>query len=125
MHASPADLEAILGRDLDGSEAVRAVTMLEVATRAIDAYLDGRVVDPGVARTVCQLAARRLLERPDGVSQEQLGDFLTSYTTAGILSDDDRLMLDQAGAAGVRRRTHGSPRISHGTTDLYDAPVVP
>lgn len=120
MYASTADLEAIIGRDLDGSEAVRGVTMLEVASRGIDAYLDGRTVDPEVARTVCQLSARRLLERPDGVTQEQLGDFLTSYTDVGILSDDDRLMLDQAGPAGVRRRTYGSPRISHGTTDLYD-----
>ncbi|MFG0329228.1 MAG: hypothetical protein ACF8PN_04950 [Phycisphaerales bacterium] len=121
MHASTADLEAILGRDLEGSEAVRAVTMLEVATRAIDAYLDGRTVDPEVLRTVCQLATRRLLERPDGVTQEQLGDFLTSYTADGILSADDRLMLDQAGAAGVRRRTYGSPRLSHGTTYLTNA----
>ena len=116
MYASTGDLEAILGRDLEGSEAVRAVTMLEIATRAIDAYLDGRTVDAEVARTVCQLAARRLLERPDGVSQEQLGDFLTSYTAAGILSDDDRAMLDQAGPGGVRRRTYGSPRLTHGTT---------
>ena len=123
-YASAADLEAILGRTLAELEVTRAVTMLEISSRAIDAHTNGRTVDPDVLRTVCQLSTRRLFERPDGVSQETLGDWSTSYAPAGILNDDERAMLDQAGTAGTRRVTYGSPRTSSGTWHITDTGTI-
>ncbi len=114
-YASQGDLEALLGRTLAGIDAIKAHTMLDIISTAIDGYLDGRTADEAVTRSVCQLATRRLFERPDGVSQEQLGDWLTSYVPTSLLNDDERAMLDQAGASGTRRRTYGSPRIPSGT----------
>lgn len=112
-YAAAADLANLLGRDIVTAEEVaKAHTVLAIVDTLIDAHLDGRAAAAEVTKTVATLAGRRLFTLPDGVSQEMLGDWQSSYTSTQLLSDDERALLDYAGTGGVRRRRTASPKLS-------------
>ena len=118
-YAAQADLSNLLGRDITTAEEVaKADTVLTIVDTLIDAHLNGRTASAAVTKTVATLAARRLFVLPDGVRQEMLGDWQSSYGPTTLLSDDERHLLDYAGTDGVKRRRTASPII---TSDIWAA----
>ena len=123
-HATTANLATLLGRTLTTAEEGKAGVYLDVATFAIDDHLNGRAADATLLQHVATLAARRLLELPDGVRQEVLGDWQASYAPAEYLSADERRLLDSGAGGNTRlaRRT-ASPLIYADVWDNGERPA--
>ena len=116
-HATTSDFADLLGRTLSAAEEVQATIYLDVVAFAIDDHLNGRTADTTLLKHVNTLGARRLLELPDGVRQEVLGDWQASYAPAGYLSADERRLLDSGAGGNTRRRRTASPLLY---ADIWD-----
>ena len=95
-HATTAELASFLGRSLEAAEEGKATVVLDVVSEAIDGYVGARTVASSTKKNVALLSGRRLFELPAGVRQEILGDWQASYAAEGLLSDDERTLLDRA-----------------------------
>jgi len=123
MLADVTDLQARLGRTLDGDELVRAVAVLEDAsalvreevgdtvwTDSVTGLLQPELV-PGSVRAVVLRAAERTMRNPGGFSSESSGDYTYQRTGVqpGVYLTDGEIKI-------LRRAT--------GRTGLWTQPIT-
>jgi hypothetical protein len=108
--ASLDDLEQRLG---PAADAARAVAALEDASALIRAeagqtWVTEGVLDedtPAILAVVCLAVARRVIENPNGVASETLGDASVSYENASgdvyLTAGEKRLVRRAAGVSGA------------------------
>lgn len=100
------EFTARLGRELDATETVRAISALEDASRLVlDVGDSGWTADdvPDVVATVIMQVARRAFENPDGATQKSVGDLSVSYGSTQNAAAVGALRLSREERRTVRR----------------------